>query len=145
MLAGSITTPGGSEPPLYVPESWKLWQARPICFRLLLQLMRAAASRTFWTAGRSRPMRIAMIAITTNSSISVKPVKRRRERIIAHSQIAGHRNERAGTKGISGAAGGRVLGTRRRDTRAEDRLLQLPHRPTEHNGKIDEKRGRGAV
>src|SRR5262245_2429425 len=34
--------------------------------------MRAAASRTFWTAGRSRPMRMAMIAITTNSSISVK-------------------------------------------------------------------------
>src|SRR5687767_4600209 len=44
--------------------------------------MRAAASRTFWTAGRSRPMRIAMIAITTSSSISVKaaPVGRRRER-----------------------------------------------------------------
>src|SRR5262249_30913389 len=33
---------------------------------------RAAASRTFWTAGRSRPMRTAMMAITTNSSISVK-------------------------------------------------------------------------
>src|SRR5262249_11674784 len=38
--------------------------------------MRAAASRTFWTAGRSRPIRIAMIAITTNSSISVKPRRR---------------------------------------------------------------------
>src|SRR5262245_2395390 len=35
--------------------------------------MRAAASRTFWTAGRRRPMRIAMMAITTNSSINVKP------------------------------------------------------------------------
>src|SRR5262245_14498808 len=34
--------------------------------------MRAAASRTFWTAGRSRPIRIAMMAMTTSSSISVK-------------------------------------------------------------------------
>jgi hypothetical protein len=32
----------------------------------------AAASRTFWTAGRSRPMRTAMMATTTNSSIKVK-------------------------------------------------------------------------
>ena len=31
-----------------------------------------AASRTFWTAGTSRPMRIAMMAITTSSSIKVK-------------------------------------------------------------------------
>src|SRR5262249_1510033 len=36
-------------------------------------------SRTFWTAGRSKPMRMAMIAITTSSSISVKPRQRRRE------------------------------------------------------------------
>jgi hypothetical protein len=36
-------------------------------------LMRAAAARTFWTAGRSSPIRTAMIAITTNNSISVKP------------------------------------------------------------------------
>src|SRR5262245_45793677 len=33
--------------------------------------MRAAASRTFWTAGSRRPIRIAIIAITTSSSISV--------------------------------------------------------------------------
>src|SRR5690242_13988224 len=35
--------------------------------------MRAAASLTFCTAGSSRPMRMAMMAITTNSSIKVKP------------------------------------------------------------------------
>src|SRR6266851_9384424 len=45
--------------------------ARPIWCRLLLHWMRAAASRTFWTAGNSRPMRMAMIAITTSNSISV--------------------------------------------------------------------------
>src|SRR5262249_9947190 len=39
---------------------------------------RKAAARTFWTAGRSRPIRIAMIAITTSSSISVKPCRCRR-------------------------------------------------------------------
>ena len=33
--------------------------------------MRAAASRTFCTAGNNSPIRIAMIAITTSSSISV--------------------------------------------------------------------------
>src|SRR5437660_1422934 len=39
--------------------------------RLWLHSIRAAASRTFWTAGTSRPIRIAMIAMTTSSSISV--------------------------------------------------------------------------
>src|SRR6266545_2758050 len=45
----------------------------PIWPRLLLHDIRAAASRTFWTAGRSNPIKIAMIAITTSSSISVNP------------------------------------------------------------------------
>jgi len=36
-------------------------------------VVRAAASRTFWTAGSSRPMSTAMMAITTSSSISVNP------------------------------------------------------------------------
>ena len=35
--------------------------------------LRSAASRTFWTAGSSKPIRIAMIAMTTSSSIRVKP------------------------------------------------------------------------
>src|SRR5579883_3256735 len=51
--------------------SWYEWSARPICFRLFVQLIRLAASRTFWTAGKSNPMRMAMMAITTNSSINV--------------------------------------------------------------------------
>src|SRR5436309_12252903 len=38
---------------------------------LFWQLMRAADSRTFCTAGTRRPMRMAMIAITTSNSISV--------------------------------------------------------------------------
>src|SRR5262245_26533401 len=38
--------------------------------------MRAAASRTFWTAGRRSPMRMAIIAITTSSSIKVNPWRR---------------------------------------------------------------------
>src|SRR5207244_3068908 len=47
--------------------------ANPNCFRLLLHFMRAAASRTFCTAGSSSPIRIAIIAITTRSSIRVNP------------------------------------------------------------------------
>src|SRR5262249_4215784 len=45
----------------------------PSCLRLLLHFKRAAASRTFWTAGKSRPMRMAIMAMTTSSSMSVKP------------------------------------------------------------------------
>src|SRR5262249_35196199 len=40
--------------------------------------MRLAASRTFCTAGSKRPIRMAMMAITTNSSMSVKPRRRHR-------------------------------------------------------------------
>src|SRR5262249_11285696 len=35
--------------------------------------LRAAASRTFWTAGSRSPTRTAMMPITTSSSISVNP------------------------------------------------------------------------
>src|SRR5438128_602247 len=38
--------------------------------------MRLAASRTFCTAGSSRPMRTAMMAMTTSNSIRVKPIRR---------------------------------------------------------------------
>src|SRR6185436_1734419 len=50
--------------------------ARPNCLRLLEHFIRAAASRTFWTAGSSSPIRIAMMAITTSSSIRVNPRER---------------------------------------------------------------------
>src|SRR5207253_3033618 len=42
-----------------------------------MHCVRAAASRTFCTAGKSRPISTAMIAITTSSSISVKAGLRR--------------------------------------------------------------------
>jgi hypothetical protein len=40
---------------------------------LLAQLERRAASRADWIAGISNPIKIPMIATTTNSSTSVKP------------------------------------------------------------------------
>src|SRR5262245_3305244 len=43
------------------------------CRRLFRHFVRLAASRTFCTAGRSRPISTAMTAITTSSSTSVKP------------------------------------------------------------------------
>ena len=52
--------------------SLQLCAARPSWRMLLAHWMRKAASRTFWTAGISRPMSTAMMAITTSSSISVK-------------------------------------------------------------------------
>src|SRR5580704_1448550 len=47
----------------------------PNCFRLLRHCVRRAASRAAWTAGSNNAMRIAIIAITTNSSIRVKPAR----------------------------------------------------------------------
>ena len=44
----------------------------PICFSLLMHCARRAASRAAWTAGSKRAINTAMIAITTNNSISVK-------------------------------------------------------------------------
>src|SRR5437868_4327839 len=51
----------------------KLCIARPICLRLLVHWARRAASRADCTAGSSRAIRTAIIAITTRSSIRVKP------------------------------------------------------------------------
>src|SRR5437763_1132077 len=67
---------------------------------LLLHWLRAAASRTFWTAGSSRPIRMAMIAITTSSSISVNPrLLRKRNRNIPHSSPMCDEREKKGLKG----------------------------------------------
>ncbi len=52
---------------------WKLCSARPICFRLLMQVVRRAASRTDWTAGNSSPIKTPMMVITTSSSMRVNP------------------------------------------------------------------------
>src|SRR5258707_2580255 len=56
---------------------WKLWQALPSCPRLFWQVVRLAASRTFCTAGTSRPIRMAMMAMTTRSSIRVNALRAR--------------------------------------------------------------------
>src|SRR6476661_8447272 len=69
-LPGTRTADSGGRTPM---ESWKTWFASMICLTLFWLDVRAAALRTFWTAGSSRPMRTAMMAMTTNSSISVKP------------------------------------------------------------------------
>src|SRR4051794_36524799 len=46
------------------------------CIRLLVHCARRAASRDAWMAGRSREISTAMMAMTTKSSISVKPGRR---------------------------------------------------------------------
>ena len=45
---------------------------RPTCFSLLIQSRRLAFALALASAGRSNPARIAMIAMTTNNSMSVK-------------------------------------------------------------------------
>src|SRR5215813_7156542 len=48
----------------------------PICLRLFWHCRRAAASRTACTAGSSRPIRTAMMAMTTSNSMSVNAGRR---------------------------------------------------------------------
>ena len=45
-------------------------------FHVVDALGASGASRAAWTAGRSSSIRTAMIAMTTNNSISVKPGRR---------------------------------------------------------------------
>src|SRR5215468_7124071 len=71
--------------------------ANPICLRLLVHWSLAADSRTFWTAGSSSPIRTAMMAITTSSSMSVKAVRRRETvymRVHSPSDEDDHRTRR---------------------------------------------------
>src|SRR5262249_17062770 len=78
----------------------------PSCLRLLLHWVRLAASRTFWTAGTSRPISTAMMAITTNSSISVN-ADRVEERCIGslHNKYREYR-KRSRKRGSKGREGG---------------------------------------
>src|SRR5262245_21564464 len=92
--------------------------------------MRAAASRTFCTAGNRRPMRTAMMAMTTSNSISVNPGRRRERK----------RNMRSppttGTKGKNEhAADERACSVQGRHVPPEE--LQL--------GKIALRNGQGAA
>ena len=50
-------------------------QANPICFMLLKQEMPCARILAFDNAGNSIAARMAMMAMTTSNSISVKPEK----------------------------------------------------------------------
>src|SRR5262249_29421696 len=50
--------------------------ANPSCLRLLVYEARRAASRAAWTAGKRRAISTARMAMTTSSSISVKPPRR---------------------------------------------------------------------
>src|SRR5438874_9020725 len=54
-MGSQCSPPSGKKP----RESWWLWKAKPICLRLLAHLARLAASRTFCTAGSSKPSETA--------------------------------------------------------------------------------------
>ena len=55
--------------------------AKVHCFILAVHLIREALAFALAKAGRSNPARMAMIAMTTSSSISVKPKPRFRQRL----------------------------------------------------------------
>src|SRR3989449_10639782 len=66
----------------------------PICLRLLRQTMERAFSRAWAKTGKRMAARMAMIAITTSSSIKVKP-RCFREMHIVRSSFAGGRPDGA--------------------------------------------------
>src|SRR5438067_7565623 len=55
LACGVVVTLAGGNPP---SASWAACRAIPSCFMLFVHLARLAASRTFWTAGSKRPIRI---------------------------------------------------------------------------------------
>src|SRR5262245_46484117 len=111
--------------------------ARPICLRLLLQVALAAASRVFWTAGNSMPMRIPMMAMTTSSSISVNADRRYEAGAMAlllDEMRTGGRSGRCGdvlrsaitvsSVGVWGGWGGGDLSGRSLATAGDGRLVE---------------------
>src|SRR5262249_9749219 len=101
--------------------------------RLFWHDIRAAASRTFCTAGSKRPMRMAMMAMTTSSSISVKPPRvRQRMKTSDRSEkwCEGIVNESTAASGRSPALSASICARNRRPGRTwPRRLLQSPQAP----------------
>src|SRR5262249_19498985 len=62
--------------------------AKPTCRKLLAHLARLPASRTFWTAGTKRPINMAIIAMTTRSSIRVNPDRLLRRRVVEKNMLS---------------------------------------------------------
>src|SRR5262249_3278741 len=77
---------------------------------------RWAASRTFWTAGMSRPINTAMMAMTTSSSMRVKALRPIRARI-AHLQKKRIGEVRCERKGRTTAHGGGGANSATRETK----------------------------
>ena len=77
VLTGSRNVPAFGYHPLALRYPWR---PRPTFFMLLEHCIRRAARRAAWTAGSRRPMSTPMMLMTTSSSISVKP-RRRRDRM----------------------------------------------------------------
>src|SRR2546423_13931039 len=105
--------------------------------------MRAAAARTFCTAGTSSPIKMAMMAMTTSSSIRVNPLLRQRrerersldielppqmrtenEKCTRGENLFGRRGERSLPNGLDKAFG-RVLTHDRRGRRPKDAETML--------------------
>src|SRR5262245_54713461 len=80
---------------------------------LFWHLIRAAASRIFWTAGRSRPIKMAMIAMTTKSSISVKAVRKvgRRSAAVSATESRATFSSSIRVKAVRGRDGNARMGT----------------------------------
>src|SRR5437870_4706392 len=62
--------------------------AKPSCRRLLIHFVPWAFDLALLNAGRSMAARIAMMAMTTRSSIKVKPGSRKRESGVACREFA---------------------------------------------------------
>src|SRR5579859_3233195 len=73
MFNPRVVAPDGRLSPL---SSVYMWMPRAICFKLLTHEACFALAFARANAGNNNPARIAMMAMTTNSSINVNPPRR---------------------------------------------------------------------
>src|SRR3954453_23878356 len=83
--------------------------ARLICLRLLTHCARRAASRAACTAGRSRAIRTAMMAMTTSNSISVKPRRSRAGEELTMGELSGSKYRGGGLAILGASLSGRGM------------------------------------
>jgi hypothetical protein len=94
----------------------------PSCRRLLVQLIRCALFLALASAGNNIPARIAIMAITTRSSIKVKPLDLREK--LAEQSSGGHPE----FEFIGGACPKVEVHRSKRELRASTRVVELSDR-----------------
>src|SRR6476660_1741286 len=110
-----------------LPSSLKYIQlARPICLRLFVHLIAWAFALALLSAGRSMPAKMAIIAITTSSSIKVKPDRGSAASVLFIGLVIGCVRELAGSMKPMSEKGNGILRHAMAENTARWRRFALP-------------------